>query len=215
MREITQEFLSDIIDLYRRTPVLAFLYFCNGSDMEKCVLDCGAGAKVPPLALFHMHGYRTYGIDISEEKIAMAREFEERHEIMLNVEKGDMRKVEFPDGHFSFAYSYNTIFHMKKEEVYCSIGEMARVLRPGGMMFFNLLSNDDGGYGKGNEIGEGEFEEVYDGESVIHSYFGDEEADGHLAGLHMIAKQKRTGRLMENGRETNYAFIDYFLQKYR
>jgi len=211
--KIDNRFLDDITDLYRRTPLMAFMHFCSESKKEGVVLDCGAGAKVPPLALFKMHGYETHGIDISEKKLGMAKEFENRHDITLNIKKGDMRQIEFKDDSFDFVYSYNTIFHMEKNEVYKSIGEMKRVLKPGGLMFFNLLSVDDDGYGKGTQKGEGEFGETYDGVDVLHSYFGDEEADKHLEGLGVIAKQKRAGKLNIGDHAKGYAFVDYFLAK--
>jgi len=206
-------FLKDIVDLYRRTPLMAFLYFCNELDMERKVLDCGAGAQVPPLALFKMHGYDTQGIDISEKKLELARNFEKKHGIKLNIGIGDMRKMDFEDESFSFVYSYNTVFHMKKKEVYSSIGEMARVLRPNGLVFFNLLSLDDGGYGKGEELDPDEFEETFNEKKVIHSYFDNDEADDHLVGMRVFAKQKRVGTIESKEGPMNYAFMDYYLKK--
>ncbi|HPR42313.1 MAG TPA: class I SAM-dependent methyltransferase [Candidatus Methanofastidiosa archaeon] len=209
----SKEFLSEITDLYRRGPVLEFLRFCEEEDMEKRVLDCGAGGPVPPLALFAMHGYETHGIDISGKAVSASREFGKRHGMDLNIGPGDMRDIKFPDGHFSFVYSYNTIFHMPKREIYLSIGEMARVLKPGGLMFFNLLSVDDEGYGTGTEQGPGEFEEDWYGEKSLHAYFEDEEADTHLGDTVMVEKQERKGTLWIEGDQIRYAYIDYFLRK--
>ncbi|MGC1120504.1 MAG: hypothetical protein WBA22_05365 [Candidatus Methanofastidiosia archaeon] len=51
-------------------PLYAFLRECNASSLEKEVLDCGAGGERPPLALFYEYGYKTLGIDTSDEQIA-------------------------------------------------------------------------------------------------------------------------------------------------
>ncbi|MHA1435593.1 MAG: hypothetical protein ACTSO7_17270 [Candidatus Heimdallarchaeota archaeon] len=47
----------------RDFPVLFFKNECNKIEMEKTVLDCGAGGRRPPLALFYKDGYKTAGIE--------------------------------------------------------------------------------------------------------------------------------------------------------
>jgi hypothetical protein len=41
---------------------------------------------------------------------------------------------------------------MKKEDIYKSISEMARVTAPGGLIYFNLLSTEDSFFGEGKQI---------------------------------------------------------------
>ena len=103
--------------IFRQNQLFTFLLYCNGQGLEKNILDCGAGGGCPPLAIFKDHGYETYGIDIDEEEIQRAKEFEEKHNLELNISKGDMRNLKFEDEYFSYIYSYNTIFHMSKEEI--------------------------------------------------------------------------------------------------
>ena len=47
--------------IYRQTQLYKFLEYCNKSNMEKKILDCGAGGNMPPLGLFYSEGYETYG----------------------------------------------------------------------------------------------------------------------------------------------------------
>ena len=50
------------------SPVMMFRGFADNQvdnpelGLEKTVLDCGAGGRYPPLALFHQHGYDAFGI---------------------------------------------------------------------------------------------------------------------------------------------------------
>ena len=45
----------------------------------KRILDCGAGGVLPPVALFHQHGFDSWGIDTSDEQLDKARRYCRRH----------------------------------------------------------------------------------------------------------------------------------------
>ncbi|MHA1290912.1 MAG: hypothetical protein ACTSPB_26300, partial [Candidatus Thorarchaeota archaeon] len=49
-----------------------FLWTIRNSTLEKKILDCGAGGRFPPLAIFHQHGFETHGIDLSDDQIERA-----------------------------------------------------------------------------------------------------------------------------------------------
>jgi len=55
------------------SPLYTFLRYCESSKLEKEILDCGAGGKEPPLYIFHQFGYKTHGVDISEEQVEKAQ----------------------------------------------------------------------------------------------------------------------------------------------
>lgn len=119
----------------------------------------------------------------------------------------------FKDNSISFAYSYNSIFHMYKDDIKSSISEVKRVLKPEGLFYLNLLSIEDCGFGDGEEIRKGEFiQREYD-DVVIHSYFEDEELDNSLEGFIIIRKEKRIIEEYEEGQKYKYAFLDYILKK--
>ena len=194
-----------------------FLKVCEQSKLPKNVLDCGAGGEIPPLYIFRMCGFETYGIDISDEQIRRARIFCEHKGIHLNIEKGDMRDLPFGDLSFSFAYSHNTIFHMPKREITGSMKEMKRVLKRDGILYVNFLSVDDTEFGRGRQVGIGEFIQEERGARTLHSYFGDDEPDQLFEGLEILVKQKRAnevGPLAPIARErTVSVFLDYIAQK--
>jgi ubiquinone/menaquinone biosynthesis C-methylase UbiE len=91
--------------VFRQTQLYKFLSYCNQSDLEKIVLDCGAGGNCPPLALFSEFGYKTYGIEVSDSQIEKARTFSKEHNVELNISKGDITSLTFEDESISFIYS--------------------------------------------------------------------------------------------------------------
>ena len=131
------------MEVIRATPLYEFLRQCNKSALEKNVLDCGAGGKEPPLSLFNHYGYKTYGVEIAEGSLAETQGFCRKHQLPLNIFRGDMRQLPFAGETFSFAYCFNAIFFMTKPDIEISMKEIERVLIPEGLCYVNFLSVDD------------------------------------------------------------------------
>ena len=199
--------------LIRAVTVYTFLRYCNMSTLEKEVLDCGAGGDCPPLSVFHEHGYKTHGIDISESQLDLASKFCHEKGIDLNIVKGDMRSLSFQNESLSFVYSFNSIFHMTKSDIALSMKEIDRVLKPGGLCLVNFLSTEDEWFGKGDQIGEGEYLQDERSEKVIHSYFGYNEADRFFVNYEILRKEKRTIELYQDGGKYIQSYIDYIAKK--
>jgi ubiquinone/menaquinone biosynthesis C-methylase UbiE len=151
-------------------PLYNFLEYTHDAQVEQIILDCGAGGNFPKLALFAIHGFETYGIEISEERIQNAEDYAKKNGFNLNITKGDMRKLPYENEAFGFVYSYNTIFHMNKEEIAEALNEMFRVLKKQGLIYVNLLSIDDSSYGIGKEISSSTFMDEENGEQFSHTY---------------------------------------------
>lgn len=199
--------------IYRQTPLYKFLSMCNKTPLEKTVLDCGAGGKCPPLGLFWESGYKTFGIEIDDIQLIEAREFENNHDMTLNICKGDMRSLPYKDNSISFAYSYNSIFHMKKEDVMKAIAEIRRVMQPGGLCFINLLSTADFRYGTDEKIGPGEYYQDEGDSTVIHSYFSDDEGDCYFKDMDIIYKEVRVLDRLVQGQWIKQGYVDYIARK--
>jgi len=199
--------------IFRQTPLYKFLNYCNRSELDKSVLDCGAGGNCPPLALFCEYGYKTYGIEYSDSQIELAQAFSNEHDLELNISKGDIRKLPFENESISFIYSFNTIFHMKKEDITKAVEEIKRVLRPGGVCFINFLSIYDGEFGQGERIGESEFLQSEHGETVIHTYFDIEEAEHYFKDMKILLKENRIIEQIYEGEMIKQGYIDYIVQK--
>lgn len=205
------------------SPILTFLKYCENSKLEKEILDCGAGGERPPLHLFYLHGFKTHGIDISEEQVAKANAFCKEKGIDLDIRKGDMRSLPFEDNVVSFVYSYDTIFHMRKKDVALAMEEMKRVLKKKGLIFVNFVSTEHSTFGKDERVGPGEFMQSGHHGKVLISYYEDDEPDPYFGGLEILCKQKRIMGFTRSGaralgfnvnhKRHVYASLDYFARK--
>lgn len=195
------------------SSIYTFLKYCNASNLNKEILDCGAGGFAPPLSVFYDYGYTTYGIEISDEQLEKAKLFCEENEIDLNIIKGDMRKLPYDNEKFSFVYSYNTTVHMPKKDFKATIKEMERVLKKDGYCFVNFLSNEGSTYGSGQEVSKGEFLQDDGEEKVLFCHYEDSEAENHFINFHILHKERRMVERYINGEKYISVFIDYILKK--
>lgn len=199
--------------LYKQTQLYRFLNYCNECNLEKVVLDCGAGGSYPPLAIFAEHGYKTYGIELNEAQIKKAQDFSQENNLQLDICKGDMRKLPFADESISYIYSYNSIFHMKKIDIEKAINEIKRVLKPDGISCINFLSIQDEGYGSGERLGKDEFLQIERDETVIHSYYGIDGAELYFKDMKIIFKENRVLHTMQEDKKIIQGYIDYIIKK--
>lgn len=190
-------------DVIWATPLYEFLRRCNASGLPKRVLDCGAGGREPPLSLFYRHGYHTCGVEIAEEPLAEARRFSAAHNMALNIIRGDMRRIPFPNGWFSFAYSFNAIDFMIKPDIRIAIQEMTRVLRPEGLIYVNVLSVDD------PDSWEPFCPTALDLGSTGFAHFEDDELDAYLEAFDIEYKSKRDVQKRFEGRTIRQVDIEY------
>jgi len=201
--------------IYRHPHLYTFLFYCNRTELDKTILDCGAGGNCPPLGIFYDHNFQTTGVEISDYAIEASKVFQNEYDMDLNIIKGDMTYLEFKDGEFSFVYSYNSIFHMKKENVKKALSEMKRVMDDKGYMFFNLLTHDDIAYGTGEKIGEGEYLQPEGNEEVVHSYYSEDECMSLIEELNfeVIYKEKRIRYMTFDEFMGPFGFIDFIVKK--
>ncbi len=190
-----------------------FLRYCNKSDLEKKVLDCGAGGSKPPLTLFHQYGYKTFGIDISDRQLEKSNVFCIENKLQLNIIKGSLLNIPFEDESFSFVYSYNSIFHLVKKEIEAGINEIKRVLKKDGLCYVNLLSIEDFCHGQGKELEKGEFYQNEGNHKTIHSYYEDTEGDKYFDDFNIIYKEKRIVERYFDGEKIKQVFLDYIAKK--
>ncbi|MHA1121929.1 MAG: class I SAM-dependent methyltransferase [Candidatus Heimdallarchaeota archaeon] len=198
-------------------PVYKFIFFIKhyAKDIEKKVLDCGAGGKTPPLGLFHEWGFETHGIDISEEQIKFAEDFAQVNGMKLNLIQGDMQVLPYEDESFGFVYSYNTIFHLLKEGTRKAIAEVKRVLKKGGLFYVNFMTFEDGYYGEGKEVGKGEFVLQNDDGSDRYRLFLEDhnEAKEFFEGFEIILLENRHIRLPTTWKDYEASYIDCIVKK--
>jgi ubiquinone/menaquinone biosynthesis C-methylase UbiE len=206
-----------LLDVFWPLSVIGFLKIIEATDLERKILDCGAGGPRPPLALFRSRGYETHGIDISEDAIRASEEFANNHGLNLNIVKGDMREIPFDDSSFSFVFSQNSICHLTKKDTMKAIREMSRVLNPGGYLLVDFMSTDSSYYGSpslGEEVGPGEYQYIDDdGDQVLHCFHDDNEPDSYFGGLKIIRKVKTISENLTRSFTDVDARLDYYVTK--
>lgn len=197
--------MTDIILRINAIPVYGFLSMIQsirsraGLPVPGKILDCGAGGLLPPLALFHQHGFETWGIDVSDEQLAKASQFCQVQGIDLHLQKGDMRCMPFPDGSFDYVYEQYAMCHLSHGDTVLAVDEMRRILKPGGLCLLGFISTDcwpHSIFGEEKEQGEYWGEEGEDA-LVLHSLFTDEEAAIMVDGWEIVSMEKETRYLRE------------------
>src|SRR5688572_5827493 len=104
--------------------------FATGKDVLE--VGCGTGLVLERIAAF---AASARGIDISPKMLEQARARG------LDVAVGDATALPFPDASFDVACSFKVLAHVR--EIERALAEMARVVRPGGMVlaeFYNPYS---------------------------------------------------------------------------
>jgi ubiquinone/menaquinone biosynthesis C-methylase UbiE len=191
------------------TPLYEFLRQCNANPLPKVVLDCGAGGSEPALSLFYQYGYRTFGLEIAEEALAKARKFCTEQAMPLNILGGDMRRIPFADASFSFVYSFYAIFFMTKPDIEVAMGEMERVLKPGGLLYVNFVSVED----PDNRP----FCPTAPARRLLGSEgfakHEDDEADSYFAHLRILRKEKQLLEKVHGRGRLRQAYIEYIAEK--
>ena len=159
----------------------------------KRILDCGAGGVLPPVALFHQHGFDSWGIDTSDEQLDKARRYCRRHGMEVHLSKGDMRDIPFGDESFDYVYEHYSMCHLSKADTRITVQEMRRVLKKKGLCFLGFISDDSwpmSMFGEEREPGELWGREG-GGEPTLHSVFTDEETDRLVTEWNVLSKEKR------------------------
>ena len=86
-------------------------------------------------------GARAFGIDISEPTVRQARSAFAGESGRLRGAAADVRALPFSDASFDAIYSMGTIEHFDETEQ--AVGEMARVLKPGGFAIIGVPNRHD------------------------------------------------------------------------
>ncbi len=201
------------LELFRPT-IYKFLRMAKWKKPDlKIVLDCGAGGRNPPVALFSKHGYNTYGIDNSDEALDHAREFLKKHGLEVKLTKEDMRNLPFENEYFGLVYSYNSSIHLIKEDTAKAVKEMFRVLKKGGLLCINFLWHNNVHPSLGEEKNPGEFWNMEHGDETVHSFFTEEEVEKLLEGTKILVKDKIQSKIFFTEEYFWESSFDYIVQK--
>lgn len=165
------------------------------------VLELGCGNGKSCLSLSRQK-ISVVGLDISPSAVALCRLASEE-EIPLLV--ADARLLPFRDRSFDAVCAFHLVGHLSEEGRTTVAGEIVRVLRPGGKLYFRDFSVLDMRYGKGTEVEAGTF---LRGDGISTHYFSEVEVGTLLSGLRSCALETCTWPLRVRGRNLTRAEID-------
>ncbi len=115
------------------------------------VLDLGCGVGRHTLYLAAL-GFAVSALDASESGLAHAREITDQLKCQIDFRVGSMTDLPYEDNSFDYVLAWNVIYHGDGAVVRRSIGEIARVLKPGRIYQGTMLSKRNINYRLGREI---------------------------------------------------------------
>lgn len=106
---------------------------------DAAVLDVGCGTGVVALTAARL-GAKVTGVDLTPELIARAKENAQLMGLEVAFHEGDVEALPLPDASFDFVVSQ--FGHMFAPRPTVAVGEMLRVLKPGGTIAFSTWPPD-------------------------------------------------------------------------
>jgi len=100
---------------------------------DAVILDAGCGSCAKSVLLAE-RGFRVVGVDFSADALKLAGDVIRQREVedRITLRQGDLLKLPFADGEFSYAICWGVLMHVPN--VQQALAELARVVKPGGML---------------------------------------------------------------------------------
>jgi len=99
-------------------------------------IGCGSGRHTVLLA---KRGFRVTGIDVSPEGLRLTRRWLREARCAARLKRGDFfEPLAFADGSFDAAVAIQTIHHGTHAQIRACVDEIARVLKPAGIVFVSV-----------------------------------------------------------------------------
>ena len=126
----------------------------SGDGLRVLEIGCGPG---PNLWYLAREGYRVAGMDCSATALRMARqrletEFLPTDSEHLDLRVGDFAALPWADGAFDAVIEVAALYANPLAGIRCTIAEIHRVLKPGGLFFGKLFDEQTTGSDSGVEI---------------------------------------------------------------
>lgn len=109
----------------------------KGSSGRLLEIGCGIGVDSIQLARC---GFDVTAIDLTEAALEVARQFARQRGVAIDFRLGNAESLPFDDGTFDRIYSFGVLHHTPR--IVTAIGEVHRVLRPGGKALIMLYHRD-------------------------------------------------------------------------
>ena len=176
--QLAREYDDETIDFWNRFPHDFIDDFASQVE-EGIVLDVGSGPGRDAL-LLKDKGLDLTCLDASESMIQLSTERG------LNSIQGDFMQLPFPDAYFDGVWSYTALLHIQKADVGKAIAEIARVLKPGGVLGLGLIEGEGESYRESSGVDQPRWFAYYQ-EAEVMELLG---AHGFEAALHSAFQPK-------------------------
>jgi SAM-dependent methyltransferase len=134
-----------------KTVVKAEEYFAGNNGKKIIVPGCGYGRNTN---FFDKKGYQVTGIDLSPMAINMAKSANPH----VSYSTGSFLESNIPAGSYDGLYAFNVLHLFKAVERKGFIRKAFDTLKPGGIAFLTVFSDEERSYGQGDEIEPATFE---------------------------------------------------------
>jgi SAM-dependent methyltransferase len=131
------EFFADL-DAYhfeKLHHLLRLIDFDAWRGRDVLDLGCGTGVEV---VRFARGGARVVGVDIAERAVALTRQNLAQQGLAARLETADGEALPFAESAFDFVYAHGVMQYTGNDRQL--VGEVHRVLRPGGMAMFQAYN---------------------------------------------------------------------------
>lgn len=138
--QVADEYVRHIFDELQHKPLdrqLLDRFAASVRDAGPvCDMGCGPGHVARYL---HEQGTEICGIDLSPAMVEQAR----RLNPGIEFRQGDMQELDAPDGAWAGIAAFYSIIHIPRGELTRVLGELRRVLQPGGLLLLAFHIGDD------------------------------------------------------------------------
>ncbi|GAB4516561.1 MAG: hypothetical protein OHK0046_22120 [Anaerolineae bacterium] len=174
------------------------------------LLDVGCGVGRHSVYL-GARGYHMAGVDISPTGIEKTQAACAERGIPFEGKVSDMTHIPWPDATFDGAFSIATIHHHRRADIMRAFDEVWRVLKPGGLFFFDFLCTEAATYERyKQQVAQGEVLEV-EPNTFVDERPDSEDLDGYLphhfedeAGLRALLHRFEIDKLWADLREIEH-----------
>ncbi len=141
---------------------------------------CGYGRNAD---YFIKHGYEVSGSEISKAASEIAIQLHPE----LRIQNCDSLNWEIIPGTADAVFAYNFLHLFRKDERSLLIGKWSKALRPGGIIFCTVFSENENSFGKGKETESGSFESKPG--RAVH-YFSEKDLIDHFRNFKLIETEQ-------------------------
>lgn len=157
------------------------------------VLDIGCGIG-RHLLLFARAGFEAYGLEPTASGLAQCREALQRSHLTAHLFQGEMQDLSaFETGFFDVVVCWHVIYHAYLATIVATLGEIRRVMRPGGFLVVTFNSTKNKHFGEGNEVEPSTFlgaKNKLDGD-LPHHFSTRKEVLRLVEGFHVISIEEK------------------------